>query len=148
MDQNKACEDMYYLVPLFWPLHKMGLTYMVTYLSLGSLRYHCLASRSPYETDSIMCPSVCNRSPLPTFRAPWSALCNVLMASDACNHNCLGLICVLPWPMSSSVVWWPRQLLTALLHMNESHFLLNTHLKYFPNLFHRYDFQSMVLFSQ
>lgn len=59
-----------------------------------------------------------------------------------------GLICVPPWPMSSSVVWWPRQLLTALLHMNESHFLLNTHLKYFPNLFHKYDFQSMVLFSQ
>lgn len=46
MDQNKACEDMYCLVPLFWPLNKIGLTYFVTYLSLGSLRYHCLASES------------------------------------------------------------------------------------------------------
>lgn len=61
MDQNKACEDIYCLVPLFWPLNTMGLTYIVTYLSLGSLRYHCLASRSPYETDGIVCPSVCNK---------------------------------------------------------------------------------------
>lgn len=148
MDRNKACEDMYYLVPLFWPLNKMGLTYMVTYLSLGSLRYHCLASRSPYETDRL-CALQCvigalylllGHPGVPCVMFSWHQMHVTTIVS--------GLICVPPWPMSSSVVWWPRQLLTALLHMNESHFLLNTHLKYFPNLFHKYDFQSMVLFSQ
>lgn len=57
-----------------------------------------------------------------------------------------GLICVPPWPMSSSVVWWPHQLLTALyIWMSLTSCWIhtwNTFLTYFTSMISRAWFYS------